>query len=98
MQRTEKDSIYFEIQNLVCFYLDLNKENIDTTLKNDLEYLRENDLTQQYYEADNFLRNLLWYLNSDGSSRPASLLGNIYNPIEIDFMDVLKRIFKVYNS
>lgn len=37
-------------------------------------------------------------LNSDGSSEPASLLGNIYNLIEIDFMDVLRKIFKVYNS
>lgn len=37
-------------------------------------------------------------LNSDGSSEPASLLGNIYNPIEIDFIDVLRKIFKVYNS
>lgn len=37
-------------------------------------------------------------LNSDASSEPASLLGNIYNPIEIDFMDVLRKIFKVYNS
>lgn len=98
MQRTEKDSTYFEIQTLVCHYLELNKENIITTLISDLKYLQENDLTQEYYEAENFLRNLLWYLNSDGSSEPASLLGNIYNPIGIDFMDVLRRIFKAYNS
>lgn len=98
MERTEKESIYFSIQELVCHYLDLNKEEIMISLVNDLIYLEKNRLENDYYEAYNFLRNLLWYLNSDGSTEPATLLGNIYSPIEINFMDVLKRIYKAYKS
>lgn len=98
MERTEKDSIYFSIQELVCHYLDLKKEDIMLSLTDDLNYLKKNRLENEYYEAYNFLHNLLWYLNSDGNTEPATLLGNICIPIEINFMDILKRIFKVYKS
>lgn len=98
MKRTEKDSIYFSIQELVCHYLDLKKEYIMSSLVDDLYYLKKNRLENEYYEAYNFLHNLLWYLNSDGSIEPATLLGNIYNPIEINFIDILKQIYKVYKS
>lgn len=98
MERTEKDSIYFSIQELVCHYLDLKKEDIMPSLASDLGYLEKNRLENEHYEAYNFLHNLLWYLKSDGSIEPATLLENVYSPIEINFMDILRRIFKVYKS
>lgn len=98
MERTEKDSIYFSIQELVYHYLDLKKECIMLSLDNDLDYLKKNRLENEYYEAYNFLHNLRWYLDSDGTVKPLKLMGKIIYPIEIDFWEILKQIYKVYKS
>ena len=55
MERTKKDSKYFSAFNLVCHYLELEKELIQPTLEEDLLYLEDNNLSQNYYEAYNIL-------------------------------------------
>lgn len=98
MHHIENDSVYFEIYNLVDYYLNLKKEDIINTLEYDLDYIRKNCLAKKYYEAENFLLNLCWFLHSDGTNKPAFLLENIYYPMELDFMKVYKKIYEVYKS
>lgn len=98
MERTKKDSKYFSAFNLVCHYLELEKELIQPTLEEDLLYLEDNNLSQNYYEAYNILYNLAWYLKTDGKTIPASLIDQITAPIEIDVVDVLKRLYNKYRS
>ena len=51
MERTETDSNYFYIQNLVVEYLDLKKDEIYPILRRDLNYLNNNKLQDKYYDA-----------------------------------------------
>lgn len=98
MERIEKDSVYFYIQNLVVEYLDLKKEEIFPRLNQDLNYLIQHKLQEKYYNAFNFLYNLKWFLGTDSKTRPASLIDDILCPIEINFYDILIRIYNIYHS
>lgn len=98
MERTEKDSIYFHLENLLVEYLDLDKDSIYPTLLRDLNYLIENNLQNSYDKAYNFLYNLKWFLDTDGKTRPITLIDDILWPIEIDIFDVLSRIYNTYHN
>ena len=98
MERTETDSKYFYIQNLVVEYLDLKKDEIYPILRRDLNYLKNNKLQDKYYDAYNFLHKLMLFLGTDSKTKPASLIDDILWPIEINFYDILIRIYNVYHS
>lgn len=98
MERIEKDSVYFYIQNLVVEYLDLEKDEIFPRLNQDLNYLIQCGLQKDFYNAYNFLHNLKWFLGTDGKTKPYDLLDDIYAPIEINMFDVLVRIYKTYHG
>mgnify|MGYP003288955185 CR=1 FL=1 len=98
MERTESDSMYFHIPNLVVKYLNLKKDEIYPILSRDLNYLIHNRLQDEYYDAHNFLLNLMWFLGTDSKTKPASLIDDISWPIKINFYDILIRIYNVYHS
>lgn len=98
MERTEKDSIYFHLENLIVEYLDLEKEGIYSTLIRDLNYLQNNNLDKIYSSAYNFLYCLKWFLGTDSKTMPAGLMDEILWPIEINLYEVLVRIYNVFHS
>lgn len=97
MEEIKKESIYFAIQNIVFHYWDLEKEDIMPTLKSDILYLKENNLTEEYRSAYMFLKDLSFFLGTDGTDKTA-YLDSIPVSSEVDLFDVFKQIYKKYHS
>lgn len=98
MERIEKDCVYFYMQNLVVEYLELKKDEVFPRVNQDLNYLIQRSLQNDFYEAYNFLHNLKWFLGTDGKTKPYDLLDDIYEPVEINMFDVLVRIYNTYHG